>query len=270
MDFEKLINDALQYALETFAGHWKRWLIFVLLGLPFSLMRFVIDPRQIITTEGIRWDLIPWTSIAVLALLGIIGSVFIAGYMVRIYRGTRPAPDFTGWAALFIDGIRLDIVIIVWFLPVVILALILLGIFLGGLLGGGPIPTLGNPSLILAGLLIFLVAIILLVVISLYVTMGAIRFARTGSMAEGWRFSAVSGLIRRIGWGNYIIALVVLVIATILYGVATILPSSIPYVGWIVPVALAPFFTVFVARYYTFVYEAGEEPASPPPEPAGP
>ena len=37
MEFEKLFNDSIEYTRETFAGHWVRWLIFILLSLPLAL-----------------------------------------------------------------------------------------------------------------------------------------------------------------------------------------------------------------------------------------
>lgn len=270
MEFEKLFNDAIEYARDTFIGHWARWLIFILLGLPFALIQFVIDPRKIVSGATIRWDLIPWGSIAALAIAGILASFLISGYMVRIYRGMKPAPDFTGWPSLFIDGIKLDIVVFVWFLPAIILMLLVGVIFLGGLLWPGILPGPGNPLPILALLIIFAAAMILLIAAALYVTLGAIRFARTGSMIEGWRFSAISGIIRQIGWRNYIIALILFFLAAILFNVAISIPAVIPYVGWIVPVCLSPFLTVFSARYFMLVYTAGELPAAAFPAPPAP
>jgi len=270
MNYEAIINNSIEYTKETFAGYWDRWIILALLGVPFTLIRFLIDPEKIVTAAGIMWEQIPWGSIGALVIAGILTSFFIAGYTVRIYRGTWPPPGLTGWASLFIDGIRLDIVILVWFLPVIILALLFLFILLGGLFSHGTFPDFSPLVLILSVGLIFLVGMVLLFIASLYVTMGAIRFARTGSMAEGWRFSAISALIRRIGWWNYFIAIVLIGIAALVYSIAMFLPASIPYVGWIVPVGLAPFFTVFVARYYTLVYETGEERPAAPPAPPGP
>jgi Protein of unknown function (DUF4013) len=267
MDFGNLFNDAIGYTRETFAGHWDRLLIFIILGLPFSLVQFVLDPGKLVTGATIHWELVPWGPLATLVLAGILASFFISGYMVRIYRGMKPAPDFTGWASLFVDGIKLDIVMIVWFLPAVILGLFALAFLAGGLFLSGTVSPLGSPLVIIAFVILFIVAMILLIIASLFMTMGAIRFARTGSMAEGWRYSLIAGIIRRIGWGRYIIALVLYVVAAVLYSILVSLPAVIPYVGWIVPVALAPFLTIFAARYFTLVYEAGAEPPALPPVP---
>lgn len=265
MEFEKLFNDGIGYTRETFAGHWGRWIIFVLLGLPFSLVRFVVDPTKIIEKTAIHWELIPWRTLAAIGVVGLLASFFISGYLVRVYRGTRPAPDFTGWASLFVDGIRLDLVMLAWFLPALIVLLAELALGLGMITSSH---ITANPGTLVLMILLIPVEIAFLVVAFFYMVLGGIRFSRTGSMAEGWRFSAVTEMLRRIGWGNYFIAVVLFTIAAVLYNIAVSLPSVIPYVGWIVPVCLGPFLTVFAARYYTLIYEAGEVPpaaASPAP-----
>ena len=42
--------------------------------------------------------------------------------------------------------------------------------------------------------------------------MGAVRFARTDSFGEAFNFSAILAHIGRIGWGPYIVALIVLMV----------------------------------------------------------
>jgi len=268
MEFEKLFNDSIEYTRETLVGHWVRWLIFILLSLPFALVRFVFDPQKIISGSTIHWELVPWRYIAILVIAGFLASFFISGYMVRIYRGMRPAPDFTGWASLFIDGIKLDIVMLVWFLPAIILMLLLLLIAFGGSIRLGLFANFGSTILIvLAGIVILIGALALLVIAALYVAMGAVRFARTGSMVEGWRYSAISMIIRRIGWGNYFIALLLFFFASLFFNLVVSIPAIIPYIGWIAPVILSPLLTIFAARYFTLVYEAGEGPTPAPPVP---
>jgi hypothetical protein len=269
MDYETLINDPIAYTRETFFGHWVRWLIFILLSLPFALVRFLIDPARIITGKTIRWELIPWGALAVLFVVGVLASFFISGYVVRIYRGMKPAPDFTGWASLFADGIRLDIVVLVWFLPALIMMLLLALVALGGFIWPGIYAHLGSniAVLLLVILLLFVASLALLIIGGFYSTMGAIRFARKGSMVEGWRFSILSAIIRRIGWWNYFIALLLLMFIAVFFNIAVSLPAIVPYIGWIVPVCLSPLLTVFSARYMMLIYEAGEGSPAPAPVP---
>ena len=79
-----------------------------------------LDPKKIMTGTAMNWSAIPWGRIALLAGLGFILSFFISGYVVRIYRGAKPAPDFTGWIDLFVDGVKLAVVWLLWLLPLVI------------------------------------------------------------------------------------------------------------------------------------------------------
>jgi hypothetical protein len=269
MEFERLFRDAMEYTGDTFAGHWTRWLIFAILGLPFSLVPFVVDPRKIVTGTTVHWELIPWRSLAAIVIAGILASFFVSGYLVRIYRGVKPAPEFTGWWPLFTDGIRLEIVILAWFLPAFILMLLLLALDLAGLFFRGIFGGTGAPlAFLLVSLVILILGVVLLVAGVLYGIMGGVRFARTGSMTEGWSYAALTALIRRIGWGNYIIALFLVAIAGALFSGVVSIPAVIPYIGWIIPVILSPLLTVFIARYYMLVYEAGEVPPPAAPAPA--
>ena len=124
MDIGALLSDSFTYAQEALVGKWTRWAIFILFALPISLIQFTFDPKTIVTGTEMNWGAIPWGQIAFLAGLGFILSFFISGYTVRIYRGIKPAPDFTGWADLFVDGVKLAVVWFLWFLPIIVLAAI--------------------------------------------------------------------------------------------------------------------------------------------------
>lgn len=110
MDIGAILSDSFTYAQEALVGKWTRWAIFILFALPFSLIQFTFDPKTIMTGTTMNWGAIPWGRIALLAGLGFILSFFISGYIVRIYRGAKPAPDFTGWIDLFVDGVKLAVV----------------------------------------------------------------------------------------------------------------------------------------------------------------
>ena len=121
MDIEPLLSDSFAYAQEALVGKWTRWAIFILLALPFALVQFVFDPKKMTDGAKFNWEAVPWAQVALLVLLGIIFSFFLSGYMVRIYRGTKPAPDFNGWAELFVDGIKLAVVWFLWVLPLFVI-----------------------------------------------------------------------------------------------------------------------------------------------------
>ena len=266
MDIEVLFSDSFTYAQEALIGKWTRWAIFILFALPFSLIQFTFDPKKIMTGTGIYWGAIPWGQIAVLAGLGFILSFFIAGYTVRIYRGTKPAPDFTGWTDLFVNGVKLAIVWFLWFLPIIIvLAAICVIAFLSYLSTSAT--AMPNIPLLLFALLLLFGVFVLFVIVIFFGILGAVRFARTGSIREGIRFSAILATIRTMGWLSYIILLIGYVIATVIYSVITGILSFIPFIGWVLVLIANPFFMIFAARYFALVYDQGD-PHPVPPVPA--
>jgi hypothetical protein len=256
MDIGALFTDSIAYAQEALVGKWTRWATFILLALPLSLVQFVFDPKKISAGSKMNWDAVPWGQIAILFGIGLLLSFFLSGYTVRIYRGVKPAPDFTGWACLFIDGIKLAVVWLLWALPLFIVlavgAAVAFGIYLSAP-AAAP-----NIALLLLVLILILVECVLLVIVMLFGMLGAVRFARTGSIREGIRFSAILTTIRTMGWLSYILALVVSVVVAVIYAVISTVLSLIPYIGWVLVLIVAPFFTILFARYITLVYDQGE------------
>ena len=112
--------------------------------------------------------------------------------------------------------------------------------------------------------LLLLVEGILFIIVLLFGILGAVRFARTGSIREGIRFSAILTTIRTIGWISYILLLIGYVIAMVIYAVITGILSFIPYIGWILVLIVNPVFTIFTARYFSLVYDQGELHQVPP------
>jgi hypothetical protein len=262
MDIEPILSDSFAYAQEALVGKWARWAIFILLALPFSLIQFVFDPKKISDGMMMNWSAVPWGQIALLVVVGMLFSVFLSGYMVRIYRGTKPAPDFNDWGGLLIDGIKLAIVWFLWVLPIFIVLALGAAIAFGFYVSSPDLAP--NMAILAIVLLLVLVALILVLFVLLFAILGAIRFSRTGSIREGIRASAILSTIRRMGWVSYIVALIVFAVVGVIYALITTVLSLIPYIGWVLVLIIAPFFSIFFARYFTLVYDQGEPQAVPP------
>jgi hypothetical protein len=268
MDIGALLSDSFTYAQEALVGKWARWAIFVLLALPFSLIRFVFDPEKIRAGSEMNWNAIPWVQMALLIGIGIILSFFISGYIVRIYRGVQPAPDFTGWKELFIDGIKLAIVWFLWFLPIFIMlvagVIVAFASYLSIRATAAQVTPAPDITLLLTVLLLILVGFVLFVIVAFLGILGAVRFARTGSIREGIRVSQILKTIGTMAWLSYILSLIVFVVIAVIYGITTAILSFIPYIGWVLAIVVAPFFTIFIARYFALVYDQGEPQTVPP------
>ncbi len=241
MDFGTILDQTFAYTKDSVWGHTKRWLL--LIGC------MIVFP-------------------------------FFLGYMVRIYRGIVPAPEPGEWGAMFIDGLKLLLVEVVYAAPVILLIIIAFIPLLLALVTGGAPPTdpstltnaqiqqwiRGHPefiSAIILMIILLLLAILCGIIISIFSFLGVVRFARTGSMAEAFNFSAIVLHIHQIGWLNYLLALLMICVIGFIFGMITNLFSSIPVigdiVGLIVSVILYVPYLIFTSRYAALVYNAGEE-----------
>jgi len=243
MDYGSMLSDSFQYAKDCVWGNARRWFLL--------LVSMIIFP-------------------------------FILGYCVRIYRGKRPAPELEQWGSLFVDGLKLFVIELIYAAPVILLIIIAFLPFFSTLISAG-LMTEGAGTMteaqaeqffaahpeILSSLgimlVLIIVAVILAIIIGIFSFIGAIRFARTGSIAEGFNFSAILGTIRKIGWINYLLALIIICVIACVYGFVMNIIMMIPIIGFVIWFFLYPPFIIFGSRYASLVYDCGEipEPVQP-------
>jgi len=99
----------------------------------------------------------------------------------------------------------------------------------------------------------FLVFLILALIFGLFQIIGMVRFARSGRMGSAFEFSEILEKIGSIGWGSYIISLIVLGIVIL---IIEIILSVIPVIGWLLSLILAPYLSIMAARFYTLLYDS--------------
>lgn len=215
MDYGTMLGDALDYVKAALLDNYMRWLILIIGTIIFPIL---------------------------------------AGYGLRIYRGARTPPETDDLVGLFVDGIKLFIVQLIWAIPVIIVGVIFMGSSAALLMSGSDAAAAaGAGGLFVGGLIMFVVAII----IALFSTIAGVRFARTDSFGEAFNFQAILDHIGRIGWGSYIIALIALYIAILAFVFVMMLVGVLTLgIGFILFVALSPALSIFVARYVTLVYDS--------------
>ena len=188
----------------------------------------------------------------ILLVISTIIFPLIMGYTVRIYSGAKPAPDVGNWVRTFIDGLKLFIIGIIYSIPVFIVALIF----------GVPATMADDPASAAGTIGIgLLVVIIVGILVSLISMIGIIRFARKNSMGQAFAFGAILEHIGKIGWGSYILALIILWVVALIFGLIVFVLAMIPFIGWLILLFLYPVWIILVARYVTLIYESAPEPA---------
>jgi hypothetical protein len=211
MEIGAILSDSLEYTKEGLMGKWMKWILLIISVIIFPL---------------------------------------ILGYMLKVLKGTTPAPEIDDWVGMFIDGIKVIIVEFIYMIPVLIVMFLLAGGSALGMVSQDPGVAMAAFGAAMLGIL---VAIILAVIISLIALIGMVRLARTDSIGEAFNFSAILDTIGQIGWVTYIIALIVLYIVI---GVISFILSLIPFLGMLLIFILYPAFYIFSARYISLLYDS--------------
>ncbi|KAF5036365.1 hypothetical protein DSECCO2_575850 [anaerobic digester metagenome] len=229
MDYGNLISRSFEYAKGALWGEWARWVILVVLSLIQVFTLFLIP--------------------------------FYNGYLVRVLSGRRPAPDVDDWARLFVDGWKWNIITLIYLIPT-ILVLIFFGVItvISAIAARG----VDNPDVwapaIAAALSGILLAAIVSLIVSFVSLFALVRFAHTGSFFQAFNFGAIFSHIGRVGWGAWVVAVIILALIGLAYSILVSLLTNIPVLGWIIGLFVGVAYGIFHARYLAAIYESTPEP----------
>jgi hypothetical protein len=214
MDYGSMVGESFEYAKEAVVGKWNKWLMLIIATI----------------------------------LLGIP----LMGYVMKVLRGEKPAPEVNDWGTLFIDGIKYLIVSLIYALPIIIVWVLVMGASAAAIMSGNYSAMMAAFGAVALGVLVMFV---LAVIISVFEVIGIVRFARTGSIGEAFNISAILATINKIGWVNYIIALIVLIIVAIIVGIIVGILTMIPYLGIIIYLCLIAPIALLFSRYICLLYD---------------
>lgn len=229
MDYGSLISRSAGYTKDALWGEWGRWIVLVILSLIQTFTLYLVP--------------------------------FYNGYIVRVLSGRQPAPDVNDWGRLFLDGWKLNIITLIYLIPVILV----LAVF-GGIAAISAIAARGldNPdvwaSAVAAAVTGLAIAAVVWVIISFISLVAIVRFAHMGSFFQAFSFGAIFSHIGRIGWGSWIVAVIILALIGLAYAVVTGLIISVPVVGWIINLFIGVVYSIFRARYLAAAYESAPAP----------
>lgn len=218
MDFGKIIGDSFGYAKEGLVGKWVTWILLIISCIIFPL---------------------------------------IMGYLVRIYRGADKPPELNEWGSMFIDGLKLFVVSLIYAIPVVILAVVVFGSAIITAVAAKSPEAMSNPSALMGLFGAFLFGLIVLILVAFIIDLiwvtAVVRFARKNSIGEAFNFGAIFHHIGKIGIVSYILAIIIM---GIILGLIELICMNIPVIGLLLFVIILPVLALFKGRYFALLYES--------------
>jgi hypothetical protein len=252
MDYGKLINDSFVYTKEGLLGNIATWILLIVLALLPAIPVFIVIIGLVFSMPaGMPNYLLLFSGMGIAIVLAIILGSFLNGYEIRVFRGTTPLPPVTEFGSMFFDGIRYTVIQIIYMIPVIIVIALTAGAAIMTAISSA-INTESILPLIGGVVLGIIIAMVLAFVIGLFAVIGVVRFARTGKIGEAFNFSEILAIIRKIGWGAYILALIILFV---LVFIVELVVGIIPIIGSIISLIIAPWVVVFTARYISLLYD---------------
>ncbi|MFZ0442919.1 MAG: DUF4013 domain-containing protein, partial [Methanobacterium sp.] len=180
--------------------------------------------------DSLQYPVKDWIKMIILGIILIIPIVnFIGlGYFLRIIKsnlaGLDELPDFKGVGELFIDGIKILIVCIIYaIVPLIFYALSVV------FAGSATVPSSTTASSVLSfnylpaftgiSLVFFIISAIFAIIISIFAYMSIAKMAYHDSkIGAALRYHEILDRIATIGWGNYILWWIVLMLIITVLG----------------------------------------------------
>ena len=224
-----------------------------------------------IISNSIRYPTSNWGKVLILGVI-MIASILIVpvflliGYLFRIIKATLAGldelPEFDEIGEMFVDGLKVFVVGIVYSIPVIIISLIITAIT-----GSSSSATLSlNPAMIWGLVLVYIVYIIVAVIVGLIEVIAIANMAYyDGDLGAAFSFSEILDRIAKIGWGKYIITYIVIAIVAFIGFLIGLLTLFILVGIILLPLVIAPFIYMFGVRAIALLFTESidEIPESP-------
>jgi hypothetical protein len=198
------------------------------------------------------------------------------GYYARIVRdspSSRNVPKLERYMDMFVEGLKIIVVVIIWAIVVgIIAAIIAIPIFAFAFFNN-----FGNPTHFLtAGWILafgsfFVIFGVIAFFVGIVAFMGIIHMVKTNSFGKAFAFGEIIGMIGKIGWLRYLAFFVVAFIASAVVGTIS---GALGPIGWVVGALLSVLVGLFISRTIGLLYDnaAGvnmpPQPVAQPPQPS--
>jgi hypothetical protein len=202
----------------------------------------------------------------ILIILGLIPLVnwIVFGYAARVLRespGTDAPPKLEKYGDLFVEGAKIFFAFLIYMIIPLILIGAGIGSFVAGtrFMSGGPdfMSALTAPGAFVmggVGVILVLLGIVVAFVMLIFLAAGIANMIKTDKFGGAFAFGRIQGIIGKIGWGKYVVWIILVAIIAAILSVI----FSIPAVGWVISAILGPALAVFFFRSLGILYNEGK------------
>ncbi|AEG19089.1 MAG: DUF4013 domain-containing protein [Methanobacterium paludis] len=214
-----------------------------------------------IISDSIKYPSSNWSKVLILGVI-LIASILIVpiflfyGYIFRIIKATLAGldelPEFDEIGEMFVDGLKIFVVAIVYAIPVWIISMIV-GLITGT--GMGTTTASLGPAMLWAVMASNIVLIIIAIIIGLIEVVAIVNMAYyDGEIGAAFRFNEILDKIAQIGWGKYIVTYIVIAIIGFI-GFLIGLLTMFVLIGFILlPLVIAPYIAMFGSRAIAILF----------------
>lgn len=285
MEHAEIISEAYTYTKEGFFSlkQLPRWItLFLYVTIPILtcllasslILQLAVLPVLIRVLVNDNYGFTAASLTGLLQYLAVIISLscvffipLIQGYCYRIAKSDHAEmPTHTNLWGLFFSGWRVNLVILYYAIPMIVISLVYAMIFYYFFPEAGlytTIDVMALESLITVAVTLSYVGIefITMIFVSLFAFVGLIHLTRSGSLAQATHIRGIAAIIKKIGWYDYILSLIIMSILFLLVTFILIMIAQIfAYSGAAIVILLGSYLfvmipiIVFFIRYLADVY----------------
>ncbi|BDZ66870.1 DUF4013 domain-containing protein [Methanobacterium ferruginis] len=224
-----------------------------------------------LTSDAAKYPSNDWKKVIILGILFLISFLIIPaflcmGYLFRVLKwsiaGVDELPDFDEWKTMLIDGFKVFVVQLFYFIIPFVILFLSIWASIGSLLtlqstGDVTVPT--TVFSLMGGL--FFLGLVVAAVFGVFFTIALANMAYyDGELAAAFRFREMLDRISTIGWVDLIIWYVMMIIVGIIFGVIASILIFIPILGWaLIILIMYPYLYLLYARALGLLFVSGFE-----------
>lgn len=222
-----------------------------------------------LTTDAARYSSKNWKKVLTLGILFVMGFLIIPaflfmGYVFRVLKWSikdvNDLPDYDNWGEMLIDGFKVFLVQLIYFIIPFIIIFGGMWASVGSLIvlqdaGATAYPT--TALSFMGGT--FILGLVVTFIFGVFFTIGLADMAyNEGELKAAFQFREIMDMISKIGWVDFIVWYVVMIIVGSVMGFVASILILIPVLGWaLIMLILFPYLYLLFARALGLLFISG-------------